>query len=78
MRGEAESEEVDVEAIEVVQVQDGKDLIRTRSAEDGPDPASSLEEERTGVGVQADVRGGGEGFGLCDWVDKEYWRQSSL
>lgn len=78
MRGETESEEMNEEAIKIVQGQDGEDLIQTRSTEDGPDLASSLEGEHTGLGVQVDVKDEGGGFGLCDWVDKEYWRQSSL
>lgn len=78
MRGEAASEEVNAEAVEVVQVQDGGDLIQTRGAEVGPDLASSLEVECTGAVMQVDVKDEGGGFGLCDWMDKEYWRQSSL
>lgn len=62
----------------MVQVQDGEDLIQTKSSKRGPGQESSLEVECTRVGVQVDVKYAGESFGLYNWVDKEYWRQNRL
>lgn len=62
----------------MVQVQDGEDLIQTKSSKGGPGRESSLEVECTRVGVQVDVKHEGESFGLYNWVDKEYRRQSRL
>lgn len=59
-------------------MQDGADLIQTRSSEERADLDSSWEVECAIVNVQVDRKDEGEIFGLCDWVDKEYWGQSRL